>query len=108
MQSAGTGTQEYGPFHRLRNPTTQTDAVALLQVQSREIWGSTARWSHVPTVRAYVGPLPSQAAGIEFTTPIPPSRMSNGNAFWYPGDLGVRTNSRGFAVIPIMVARQVP
>lgn len=108
MQSTGAGKPEFGPCHRLRNATTQSDAVALQQVRSREIWGSAGRWSYVPTVRAYVGSLPPQAAGIEFMTPVPPSRVSNANAFWYQGDTGVHTNSRGFVVIPVTVIKQVP
>jgi hypothetical protein len=107
MQSPAIERSEFGPFHRLRNATTQSEAVALLQVQSREIWGSAARWSYVPTVRAYVGPLPPHATGIEFMTPVPPSRVSNGNAFWYQGHPGVRTNSRGFAVVQATVIKKV-
>jgi hypothetical protein len=41
-------------------------------------------------------------------TPVPPSRVSNANAFWYQGDTGVHTNSRGFVVIPVTVIKQVP
>ena len=48
------------------------------------------------------------AAGVEYMTPVPPSRVSNGNAFWYQGDPGVRTNSRGFAIIPVTVIKKVP
>lgn len=86
----------------LRNPT-----IAQLQVQSKEIWGSAARWSYVPTVRAYVGALPAYAAGIEFTTNVAPSRQSNANAFWYQGDTGVKTNAKGFAVITVTITKQV-
>jgi hypothetical protein len=59
----------HGPFHRLRNATTQSDAVALLQQQSQEIWGLAARWSNLRSVKAYVGSLPINAEEIEFMTP---------------------------------------
>jgi hypothetical protein len=107
MQSGG-GSTQHGPFHRLKNPTTQNDAVAYLQAQSGEIWGAVGRWSYIPTVRAYVGPLPPQAEGIEFTTSIAPSRISNRNVFWYQGDPGVITNSKGFAVITVAITKKVP
>jgi len=34
--------------------------------------------------------------------------MSNGNAFWYQGDPGVRMNGQGFAVIPVTAIKKVP
>jgi hypothetical protein len=38
--ASGLGTRSYGPFHRLRNPVTQSDAIADRQQQSQELWGA--------------------------------------------------------------------
>ena len=65
---------EHGPFHRLRNATTQSDDVADSQQRSQEIWGLAARWSNLRAVKAYCGLLPDGAEGIEFMTAVPPTR----------------------------------
>lgn len=70
------------PFHRKETPS-QPREVALLQEQSREIWGRPARGSSIPSVKAYPGPLPP-LRGIEFTTDIEPGKGSAPNeARWY-------------------------
>ena len=61
----------YGPYYRLKS-STQTNEVAKLQVQSQEIWGKARRGSDIPQVQAYVGELPPNELGIEFTTTTPP------------------------------------
>lgn len=59
--------RKFGPFHRKESPT-QTSQVALAQVKSSEIWGSTPKnGGMVPTVQAYPGSLPT-GRGIEFST----------------------------------------
>jgi hypothetical protein len=69
-------------FHRLLSPT-QTAEVARKQQQSGELWGRAARWSDIPKVKAYVGPLPEGAEGIEFTTGVPPDPgVPPGRAEW--------------------------
>lgn len=58
-------------YHRLESPT-QTPADAALQVGSGEVWGRAALSSFIPKVKAYPGPLPPGARGIESTTDVPP------------------------------------
>ena len=42
-------------------------------------------------MRAYVGPLPPGARGVEFVTAVPPDEGSPpGQAAWSPGRRGVR------------------
>jgi hypothetical protein len=83
---------EYGPFYRLESPT-QTPETAALQESSGEIWGHSAQGSDIPSVKAYNGPLPEGARGIEFTTDTPPTptgMIKPGQiAQWYSGSPGV-------------------
>lgn len=74
----------YGPFHRLETPT-QTTADALKQVASGEIWGKPARWSDIPSVKAYRGTVPPGDRGIEFTTGVRAEKGSGSRleAKWY-------------------------
>jgi hypothetical protein len=61
----------FGPFHRL---TVSHDEVRNI-LQTGEIWGATPRnifQSDIPKVKAYEGPLPAGAVGIEFETEVPP------------------------------------
>jgi hypothetical protein len=105
---SGSGSVVYGPYHRLRNQSTQSDSVAVMQQQSREVWGLAARWSHLRAVKAYMGPLPSNREGIEFMTGVAPSSSCPYNIFWYEGDPGVRINAQGYAVISVTVIKKVP
>jgi len=97
-------------YCRYESPT-QTKQIAQLQVQSGEIWGSgkgPPNTNNVPSVKAYVGPLPPNQRGIEFTTPIPPDRKSSSpkEARWYhPQTPGVILNRQGYAVIPANVLK---
>lgn len=99
-------------YHRVETPTFQTPAVARMQAQSGEVWGQPARWSSIPSVKAYFGPLPNGQRGIEFTTPVPhdPRYSYPFEARWYyPHTPGVTLNNQGFAVIPATVTnKQVP
>jgi hypothetical protein len=99
---------EYGPFHRLRNGTTQSDDVAEKQQRSQEIWGVAARWSNLRAVKAYRGALPPGAEGIEFMTTVPPTRLGPFNAFWYEGAASVSINREEFAVIKVRMTKRVP
>lgn len=99
---------EYGPFHRLRNGTTQSNDVARKQHRSQEIWGLAARWSSFRAVKAYRGALPPGAEGIEFMTTVPPTRLGPFNAFWYEGNPGVSINRDEFAVIKVRITKRVP
>ena len=78
-----------GPFHRLET-RLQTTADADLQQCSGEIMGKAARWSDIPSVKAYRGML-SNARGIEFDTSVHPTRGSGTpfEARWYEGTTGV-------------------
>jgi hypothetical protein len=99
--SAGQGAQVY---HRGETPTGQTPAVARQQEQTREIWGQPAYGSNIPSVKAYIGPLPAGWRGVEFSTPVRPNprHCTPWEARWYHGfTSGVTLNSNGFAVIPV-------
>lgn len=96
----------YGPFHRLANADTQSDATALLQQQSGEVWGSPARGSSIPSVKAYRGTLPSHERGIEFRTIVEPQKGSGTKyeaRWYYPQTPGVLERGNGaYAAIPVV------
>jgi predicted amidophosphoribosyltransferase len=96
----------FGPYHRLESPT-QTIQDANHQEQSGELWGQPARWSQLPSVKAYRGPLPTAARGIEFTTQVQPHAQTHPTLVqWYEADPGVsRGATFGFVWIPIKVTR---
>ena len=98
----------YGPFHRLESPT-QTPATAALQEANEEMWGATARGGLNPTVKAYQGPLPPGARGVEFTTPVRPSDVGLGRpgdiAIWRRGSPGVVDVDDDFVKIACTVVR---
>jgi hypothetical protein len=58
-------------YHRLQNHITQPSSLGQIQKASGEIWGKAANYGTIPCVKAYIGRLPDNAHGIEFTTPIP-------------------------------------
>jgi len=58
----------FGIFRRVETPDLQTPAVAIMQVNTGEIWGRISRHGKSPCVKAYAGPLESNVRGIEFTT----------------------------------------
>ena len=98
----------YGPFHRLESPT-QTPATAALQEANGEVWGATARGGLNPAVKAYQGPLPPGARGVEFTTPVRPSDVGLGRpgdiAIWRRGSPGVIDVDDDFVKIAGTVVR---
>lgn len=105
----------YGPFHRVRNGTTQTAAVGQRQVDSGMLWGTTPRGGKGPTAQAYVGPLPPGQSGIEFVTPVRPQQANlprGSGANWYWDDTAftgkIVQNGTDYATIVIIVTRQVP
>jgi hypothetical protein len=101
-------TPAYGPFHRLESPT-QTPETAGLQQQNGELWGKTARYSSVPSVKAYNGPLPDGARGVEFYTDVPPSDVSSGApgdiASWRQGYPGVTNVNDEWVKITCLVTK---
>lgn len=103
-----------GPFHRLES-SSQTTSDAVQQVQSGEIWGKEARWSNIPSVKAYRNQIPAKRRGIEFTTPLAPHPGSGSpvEARWYyPHTTGVvlkqDSNNVDYAVIPATVKNYQP
>lgn len=92
-------------YHRLESPT-QTPEIAAIQQSTGEIWGAGAFHSDLPAVKAYRGPLPPGAFGIEFTTSAEPRKnTSPGLALWYSGQPGVTLNGQGYAVIPATIIK---
>lgn len=71
----------YGPFKRLVSET-QTSAVVLDVLRSGELWGRAARFSDVPSVKAYVGQLRDGERGFEFFALAPPESPYGGTVFW--------------------------
>lgn len=72
----------HGMFHRLES-TTQTSAIAIVQVATGEVWGKTPRNGMEPTVEAYAGVIDGRR-GIEFSTDIEPHPCGSPfRAYWY-------------------------
>ena len=96
-------------YHRLESPT-QTPADARLQVESGEIWGRPRRYSDIPSVKAYPGPLPPGARGIEFTTEVPPDAQTGPDYVRWTGPRPGVIVEGGYARIVARVIRstQVP
>jgi hypothetical protein len=96
----------YGPYHRLESPT-QTIQDAANQESSGQMWGQSARGSHLPSVKAYIGPLHANSRGVEFTTPVVPHRQTHPTLVqWYETDSGVNSGPKvGFVWIPVNVTR---
>lgn len=77
-------------YHRLESPT-QTPNDAARQQSSGEIWGRAPLGSFIPKVKAYRGPLPEGARGIEFVTDVVPDVGSaRRRVDWWGPRLGVR------------------
>jgi hypothetical protein len=96
-------------YHRLESPTQSPD-IAFVQQLSGTIRGYPALGSHIPKVKAYDGPLPVDARGIEFTTDVAPdSGCAPGWPMWSgPRDgVRIRTDDRGreFAEINVVIAK---
>lgn len=102
----------FGPFSR-RESNTQTPADALEQVRTNEIWGSAARYSCGPCVRAYAHPLAAGVRGIDFMTPTEPHPNSNPfDVLWYyPETPGVMLRVRSgidYACIQATITNKQP
>ncbi len=70
--AGGTPPGRYGPFHR--TGSTQDDQTTARQLRTGELWGRADRWSDMPSVDAYTGPLPGwRSHGVEFWTDVEPS-----------------------------------
>lgn len=94
-------------YHRRESPT-QTVADALRQASSGEMWGYPARGSDIPKVKAFKGPLPTGARGVEFTTEVVPDQnCPPGIAYWSGPRAGVNV-SDGRARIAVVVLNTQP
>lgn len=109
MSGNGKSAQSGAVFHRLRSPT-QTAAVDQMQVSSGQVCGRPAWGSSFPTVKAYPGPLPAGASGIEFSTTIAPTPGGSTPSMtkWYQGTSGVINTAPGLVCIPVTVIKVVP
>jgi hypothetical protein len=96
-------------YHRRESPT-QTSADAARQVQSQEIWGTHNRdmmggRSPMPSVDAFVGPLPAGTRGIEFETDVAPDPSTPPwHARWTGPREGVRIQA-DYARIAVRITR---
>ena len=90
-----------------------------MQVRSRRICGRGARqvgggFSPMPAAKAYDGPLPPGADGIEFRTDVRPSSMpfrAGGQVNWNennPGCIRTTINGDDMVCVPIKVVRTHP
>jgi hypothetical protein len=104
---------EQKQYHRLESPT-HTKETALLQEQSQELWGKPARGSGLLSVKAYRGPLPKIARGIDAATDLAPHKGSGSpnDARWYfpdtPGTFLRKKNGIDFAAIKAKVTNRQP
>jgi hypothetical protein len=78
----------YGPFWR-SEPAAAVDAIQA----SRTILGNPPTnffQSDIPAVKAYQGPIPPGASGVQFYTPVPPTTVfpGSGNQVWWTGKPG--------------------
>lgn len=97
---------EEAVYHRLESPT-QSPEVAALQQATGEIWGTTSFGGIEPAVKAYRGPLPTGARGIEFVTGIPPTSPHGRIADWRVGRPGISVrivDGKEYAILaPVVV-----
>jgi hypothetical protein len=72
-------------YHRFQDAETSK-----LMIETGKVGGRAGWHSDIPKVKAFLGPLPADRAGIEFTTDIVPDRgCPPGYAFWSAGGAGV-------------------
>lgn len=91
-------------YHRRGGPT-QTDDMARTILRTGRLAGTKGRYNVIPTVRAYLGPLPEPAWGIEFTTEVASDRFGvPGQPTWSGDRPGVTTEGE-LAWIEVWVTR---
>jgi hypothetical protein len=95
---------EISTYHRFVSPT-QTLKDIEQQISSLEIWGKAAHnvyQSNIPKVKAFVGKLPKNTSGIEFTTDVPPDPHTPPYLATWSGDRpGVKTED-GYAKLKVL------
>jgi len=94
-------------YHRLASPTQQLET-AIYQTRSNEVWGTGAFLTGLAAVKAYLGPLPVGADGIEFETNVAPTPGTStlSVAYWYQGQAQAAANP-GFVMIPVAMRKVV-
>ena len=97
-------------YYFRRESPTQTLQLARKVATDRELRGKTNRFSVLPSVDAFVGPLPDGEFGMEFATDVPPDPGSPpGRARWTGPRPGVRsfTDADGvdWVAIPVTVTK---
>lgn len=95
----------YGPFHR--RCETHPEEIARI-LESGQVWGRPRRNFHaglIPAVKAWEGPLPARAIGVEFYTDVAPDPWSApGWPEWSEGQPGVIVlEPRELVAIPVIV-----
>ena len=105
MASRGRHAARFGPFHRRCEPRPEEIEKICA---SGQIWGRPRRnffAGLVPAVKAWDGPLPENAVGVEFYTDVPPDPWSvPGWPEWSEGCSGVIVLEEGELVaIPVVV-----
>jgi hypothetical protein len=95
----------FGPFHRRCEPRPEEVDQVLASLQ---LWGKPRRNIYaglVPAVKAWEGPLPANAVGVEFYTDVEPDPWSvPGWPEWSQGQRGVVIIERDYLVaIPVLV-----
>ena len=97
--------RRFGPFHR--RCEAQAEEIEKI-VASGHIWGRPRRNFYaglIPAVKAWDGPLPDGAIGVEFYTDVPPDPWSvPGWPEWTEGQPGVVIlEARELVAIPVVV-----
>lgn len=97
-------------YHRLESPT-QPPNIVFVQQRSGTIRGYPAMGSFILKVKAYDGPLPEDARGIEFSTNVPPDEgCAPSLPMWSGPRSGVRIvrddQGREFAEIDVVILKQ--
>lgn len=94
-------------YHHLES-RNQTPNDAARQELSGEVWGRSSLGSFIPKVKAYRGPLPEGARGIEFLTDVPPDvESARVRVDWSGPRRGVRIEGDS-AKIQVVVTKNTP
>jgi hypothetical protein len=92
---------------------TTNDEITQAIVDTGKLMGKQNRYTQVPHVRAWRGPLPDDGrAGVEFTTPVPSTPGTQAGAYveWTPRLPGVEMgelDGEEVAMIPINIRRVI-
>ena len=77
------------------------------QVHTAEIWGKERLGGGLPAVKAFYGPLPQGADGIEFETSLPPTtgvpRIGQTHSWYASSGHAAVARDPAYAAIPVRV-----